>query len=111
MKLDVDDGFKPSSNTQLKLNKNKNFPSSAGELMTVLGLGMTYEGGPDAQVLKHVEVPYIEPETCANVWGDAVVDEQGVLLCAGGTVHKLAVCYCRFQFSHCWYRLLLRQYN
>lgn len=86
MRLDVDSDFQPSSDIQLELNKDKNYPGSAGEMLRVLGLGMTKDNGPDAEVLQYVDVPYIEPETCANVWGDSIVEEQGVLLCAGGTV-------------------------
>lgn len=69
----------------LTLNFDSNVPE-AGDYMTVIGQGLTSDGGTSSNILKEVSTPFMPFETCRKEehWGDGVID--ATMICAGGTI-------------------------
>jgi secreted trypsin-like serine protease len=76
-RIDPDTGVKP-----LRLNTSP-LPPSDGQLLTVMGLGRTSDGGQLATLLQDVEVNKIDFNDCndGNSFNGEIIDEQ--MICAG----------------------------
>ena len=70
------------SNVVLSINGQSSRPS-AGEDLTVLGLGLTSEGGSSPDILRDVEIQAISTNTCNQASGYGGDVENDIMFCAG----------------------------
>jgi secreted trypsin-like serine protease len=54
---------------------------SAGTSLTVIGVGLTTDGGSTASTLREVEVPVVEANECNDLYGGGIATD--VMFCAG----------------------------
>lgn len=66
--------------TPVKLNSDPNYPVD-NQVLTVVGFGVTTPGGSEPNVLRKVNVNYVNPTTCNNDYGGQLT--PSLMLCAG----------------------------
>jgi hypothetical protein len=70
----------PSTKQVVGLNEFASNPSN-NEPLTVIGFGATSEGGSGSEILQEVTVPYVDHNTCNNLYGGQI--QENNMLCAG----------------------------
>jgi trypsin len=70
-----------TSGARVTLNSDRALPT-AGQPLTVLGLGLTSDGGRPASSLRDVVVPAVSDANCQAVYGTSVF-KSNVMFCAG----------------------------
>jgi trypsin len=76
-RIEAVDGF---DSKYIQLNGDPDTPA-AGELLSVIGMGYTHEGGPSSSVLNHVNVIAYSTNECVSSYGGAIIPEA--MVCAG----------------------------
>lgn len=55
-----------------------------GDSLTIIGFGLTEEGGDNSNVLQETQVNYANTTECANLFASQNEVLPDVMLCAGG---------------------------
>jgi trypsin len=72
----------PVANMKPVTLNNEYSNPSAGDPLTVIGFGATFEGDSGSNILRKVEVNHIAHGTCNSVYAGQV--EENIMFCAGG---------------------------
>lgn len=79
IKLNEEVPFSPVS-----INFNDNNPvEGSNAVLTVIGFGATSEGGAGSSRLKEVDVNYVDPDRCDEMYGGFGDIKRNIMLCAG----------------------------
>lgn len=69
-----------TSITPVTLNSNPSYPY-ANQVLTVIGFGVTQQGGFESNVLMQVNVDYVNSQTCNSDYGGGIF--SNLMICAG----------------------------
>ena len=70
--------------TPVPINFNTNNPATnSNAVLTVIGFGAIRENGPSSSRLLKVDVNYINPNRCDNLYGGRGEIKEDIMLCAG----------------------------
>ncbi|GKY91250.1 hypothetical protein MPSEU_000097600 [Mayamaea pseudoterrestris] len=75
--------IEPVENYEYKIMQLNGSPASPteGEVLTVIGMGYTQEGGPSTEILNQVDVMAFSTSQCQASYGSSIIPEA--MLCAG----------------------------